>query len=102
MRGLNKDDLIFARTSGGRLTTDDIARYMKAACKNADVPYGDKLLNGKGERVGVVFHCFFSQFLHVARPMAPAYRPARLQEVPPPVRLRPLAHERAAAGGLSV
>ena len=29
-----------------------------ALCKSAGIPHGDKALNEKGERVGVVFHCF--------------------------------------------
>lgn len=30
---------------------------MKALCEKAKVPYGNKLINAKGERIGIVFHC---------------------------------------------
>ncbi len=30
---------------------------MRVICEKAGVPHGDKLLNKKGERIGIVFHC---------------------------------------------
>lgn len=53
--GLKPEDQVF--TDKGRMfskyTVDD---RMEAVCKKAGVPYGDKLLNSKGEKVGIVFH----------------------------------------------
>ena len=30
---------------------------MRFACSRAKISYGDKILNKKGERIGIVFHC---------------------------------------------
>jgi len=45
-------------TSNGRKIYRELIEYwMKKACKDAKIPYGDKAFNKKGERVGIVFHC---------------------------------------------
>jgi integrase len=56
MEGLDPEDLIFTR-KGRKYADSPVATRMKTVCKRAGIPYGDKLLNKKGERVGIVFHC---------------------------------------------
>jgi integrase len=57
LKGLGAEDRVF--TQKGRVwTKNKIAIYMKEACDAAKIPYGDKVLNKKGERIGIVFHCF--------------------------------------------
>ena len=55
--GLQSDDYIFLRKNGKRYTQQGASQQMKYTCEKAGVPYGDKLLNHKGERTGIVFHC---------------------------------------------
>jgi len=56
IKGLAPEDYVF--TSNGRKIYREIIEYwMKKACKDAKIPYGDKAFNKKGERVGIVFHC---------------------------------------------
>ena len=56
IKSLDPEDCIF--TNAGKKYTDvSISQAMKRTCEKAGVPYGDKLLNKKGERVGIVFHC---------------------------------------------
>ena len=55
---LDSDDIVFTTESGIRYTIDTIKVRMKAACKKANIIYGDKPVNTKGERIGIVFHCF--------------------------------------------
>jgi integrase len=56
-KGLDPDDYIFTR--GGKKYLDStIAGRLKTVCKRAGILYGDKILNKKGERVGLVFHSF--------------------------------------------
>jgi integrase len=56
MQGLETEDRIFTR-KGQSYRVGQVRRDMRAVCKKASVPYGDKLLNEKGERLGVTFHC---------------------------------------------
>jgi integrase len=57
LKGLGPDDLIF--TKGGRKwSRNKIALEMAELCKKAEIAYGDNALNKKGERIGIVFHCF--------------------------------------------
>lgn len=55
LQGLSGDDLVFTR-EGLPFSNINIANRFKRACKKAEIPHGDKLLNSKGERVGLVFH----------------------------------------------
>jgi integrase len=56
MNGLDPEDYIF--THAGKKYRDTlVSGRLKVVCKRAKIPYGDKLLNKKGERIGVVFHC---------------------------------------------
>jgi integrase len=53
---LNPDDYVF--TNDGKKIYPKLieGRFIKT-CKEAKIPYGDKLFNRKGERIGIVFHC---------------------------------------------
>jgi integrase len=60
MQGLEPDDYVFTNTVKGtqrRWYQSRINALMITTCEKAKVPYGDKLLNAKGERIGIVFHC---------------------------------------------
>ncbi len=56
IEGLDSEDYVF-KNSNGKYSNCDISYAMKAVCGKAGVAHGDKLLNKKGERVGIVFHC---------------------------------------------
>ena len=56
LQRLDMEDRVFTR-KGKNYRVGQVRRDMKAVCKKASVPYGDKLLNEKGERIGVTFHC---------------------------------------------
>jgi integrase len=53
--GLRPEDRVFT-DKGHVLLKYNVSDRMEAVCTNAGVPYGDKLLNAKGEKMGVVFH----------------------------------------------
>jgi integrase len=55
LEGLAEDDLVFTR-EGFPFTNVNISLRFKRACNKAKIPHGDKLLNAKGERIGLVFH----------------------------------------------
>jgi integrase len=57
LNGLGPDDYVF--TYKGKKYRDGIviSQKMMTTCRRAQIPYGDKVLNEKGERVGIVFHC---------------------------------------------
>jgi integrase len=56
MKGLKPDDYVF--TNNGKRFYNELIRYkMKTACEKAKIPYGDKVFDSKGARVGLVFHC---------------------------------------------
>jgi integrase len=55
--GLGPDDHVFRTADGDLFSTTMIDERLKVVCKRAGIPYGDKAVNAKGERVGVVFHC---------------------------------------------
>ena len=57
---LGPEDYVFTDHQGKKYTNVRIAGKLRCLCKRAKVPYGDKLLNQKGERIGIVFHCFRS------------------------------------------
>jgi integrase len=57
LKGLGPDDLVF--TNEGKKFTALAVRYkMIAVCNKADVVYGDRVFNDRGERIGITFHCF--------------------------------------------
>lgn len=57
LNGLDPEDQVF--TNKGKKFYQAIIRWkMRNCCEKAGVPYGDKLFNKKGERIGIVFHCF--------------------------------------------
>jgi integrase len=58
---LEPKDRVFAYTKGGRVrryNPNKISLAFMRLCQKIGILYGDKLLNEKGERVGIVFHCF--------------------------------------------
>jgi integrase len=57
LEGLSGDDLVFTN-QGQKFYPVLIRLRLRSCCEKAKVPYGDKLLNKKGERIGIVFHCF--------------------------------------------
>jgi integrase len=57
LEGLSPDDLVFTK-KGRKWTGNKIALDLAAVCEKATIPYGDKALNAKGERIGIVYHCF--------------------------------------------
>jgi integrase len=57
MTGLSSDAIVFT-IDGRNADKDDVARRLQAVCGRAGVVYGDKAKNAKGERSGIVFHCF--------------------------------------------
>ena len=56
LKNLESEDLIFIGEEK-KYTKLKVSVLMKAACKKAGIIYGDKPVNKKGERIGVVFHC---------------------------------------------
>jgi integrase len=57
LEGLGPQDRVFT-SSRGIFTSNRISLRFRKLCEGAGVLYGDKLLNDKGERIGIVFHCF--------------------------------------------
>ncbi|MBW2470338.1 MAG: site-specific integrase, partial [Deltaproteobacteria bacterium] len=57
LKGLDTDDLVFTK-EGRKWSRNKIALEMAELCKKAEIPYGDNVLNKRGERIGIVFHCF--------------------------------------------
>jgi len=61
LQGLEADDYVFTYTGYGKhrkpFTTVAVSIKFKQVCKEAGIAHGDKLVNDKGERIGVVFHC---------------------------------------------
>ncbi len=57
LKGLESEDYVFTAENKRPWTTTQISKRFQYACKRAEIPYGDKLLNEKGERIGIVFHC---------------------------------------------
>lgn len=56
LEGLGPDDYVFTN-KGEKWTSPNVTHWMKAVCEKAGITYGDKALNKKGERIGIVFHC---------------------------------------------
>jgi integrase len=57
LEGLEPEDRVFTKKDGSAWNPKTVCMRFKYACNRAGIPHGDKLLNEKGERVGVVFHC---------------------------------------------
>jgi integrase len=58
IKGKGPDDSVFTRSNGNPWKVYDIDYRLEVACKKGSVPYGDKVFNAKGEKIGIVFHCF--------------------------------------------
>ena len=56
LKRLEPEDHVFFDNAGPYYSSR-ITYKMKACCRCAGIPYGDKVFNEKGERIGVVFHC---------------------------------------------
>lgn len=56
LNGLAPDDHVFT-IKNRPFYQKQVANLLKYCCREANVPYGDKVLNDKGERIGIVFHC---------------------------------------------
>lgn len=56
LKGLDSEDRVF-KDSKGHYTQVRICYKLKQICQKANIIYGDKVLNQKGERTGIVFHC---------------------------------------------
>ena len=59
MDGLDSEDMIFTNKNR-KYSLTAISNKMKQACERAKLPYGDKVLNNKGEKIGLLFHSFRS------------------------------------------
>jgi integrase len=57
LEGLNPNDRVFTREDGKHFTTNSFSDRMRTLCRQLDIPYGDKLLDKRGNRIGIVFHC---------------------------------------------
>ena len=57
LEGLDPEDRVFTRKKGRTWTASQINKKFQLACERAELLYGDKLFNDKGERIGLVFHC---------------------------------------------
>jgi integrase len=55
LEGLQANEFVFTDYSGPYYSAR-VSQKMEAVCKRAGVPYGDKLLDEDGNRIGVVFH----------------------------------------------
>lgn len=56
--GLKENDYVFTNEKGLKFYRASIKARFETVCRRAGVIYGDKPKNAKGERIGVVFHCF--------------------------------------------
>jgi len=56
-QGLEADDWVFTNENGRKYSKGVIVKKMKAASKKAGVIYGNKAVDKKGARIGIVFHC---------------------------------------------
>lgn len=56
LEGIDSEDRLFTR-GGKDYYPHMVSLDMKRTCNDAKIPYGDKLFNKKGERIGIVFHC---------------------------------------------
>jgi len=54
--GIDSEDRVFLR-HGKPFYPEIVCKDMRESCEKAEVLYGDKPRNKKGERTGIVFHC---------------------------------------------
>jgi len=57
VEGLEPEDYVFTKEDGKPWNSNAIATRFKRLCDKVGIPHGDTLLNDKGERIGIVFHC---------------------------------------------
>jgi integrase len=57
LEGLGPDDYVFT-FNGKRVYTADVTNRMQSLCEKCGIPYGDKIRNAKGDKIGIVYHCF--------------------------------------------
>lgn len=57
MEGKESEDYVFTNSTGNTYGTPLVSMLLKSACDRAGIVYGDRAVNKKGERIGVVFHC---------------------------------------------
>lgn len=57
LKGLGPEDYVFTKRRR-RWNGNKIALDLTDVCEKAKIPYGDKIFNKKGERIGLVYHCF--------------------------------------------
>ena len=58
IQGKDNEDPVFTTGTGRKFTPIIIFKHFRATCKKAGILCGDKHVNAKGERIGIVFHCF--------------------------------------------
>jgi len=54
--GLDEEDRLFT-LNGKVITGQAVTRNLQPACEAAEVPYGDKTYDSRGQKIGIVFHC---------------------------------------------
>jgi integrase len=57
IEGPGPEDPVFT-FNGQKWYTNTLLKKLKDACEKAGIAYGDKTFDKKGNRVGIVFHCF--------------------------------------------
>jgi len=57
MAGLSPDDIVFT-IDGKKGNRGGVAGRLERLCNLVGIEYGDKPKDAKGERLGIVFHCF--------------------------------------------
>ena len=55
IEGKGRDDCVFDH-NGLKFSKHKVKYYMQRTCKKAKVIYGDKVVNKRGEKIGIVFH----------------------------------------------
>ena len=55
IKNLDPDEYVFTE-NGKKYNRHTVGKRMQSTCKKAKIIYGDKALNKKGERIGIVFH----------------------------------------------
>ena len=57
LEGLKPNDRVFTGENGKPFSTASIGGRLKTLCNKVGIPYGDKLFDEDGYRIGIVFHC---------------------------------------------
>lgn len=58
IKGLKPNAYVFTHSKGKPYTKFQIPQRLESCCQRAGIVYGDKAVNKKGERIGIVFHSF--------------------------------------------